>query len=67
MNSIPQKLKRARLRCDLKQKDVAKRMGLKNEDRISRWETGKSVPSLKNLLKLCEIYEVKVCEICTNI
>lgn len=51
-------LKTLREQCGLTQKEVAARMGLKIEDRISHWERGTAMPSVKNLFKLMEIYEV---------
>jgi len=38
------------------QKEVAKIFGFKSTSRISRWERGISMPSVKNLLKLSVLY-----------
>lgn len=45
------------------QKQVAEKLGMKCEDRISHWEKGYNMPSLKNLLRLCAIYRVTVEEL----
>lgn len=47
----------------LKQKDVAELLGLDCQDRVSHWETGRSYPSVRNLLRLCELYKVELVEI----
>jgi hypothetical protein len=39
-----------------KQHDVAKLLGHKNTNRISRWEKGLAFPSVLNLIKLSVIY-----------
>lgn len=39
-----------------KQQDVAKLLGHKNTNRISRWEKGLALPSVINLIKLSIIY-----------
>ncbi|MFZ4500522.1 MAG: helix-turn-helix transcriptional regulator [Minisyncoccia bacterium] len=53
-------LKQIRLERGLLQKDVAQTLGLLNQDRLSHWETGRSFPTVPNLLKLCEIYRVEL-------
>ncbi len=57
------KLKEMRLERGLTQKEVAKLLGFKSDDRICLWEKGKAMPSVINLLKICKIYEVKVEEL----
>ncbi|MBS1586013.1 MAG: helix-turn-helix transcriptional regulator [Bacteroidetes bacterium] len=44
-----------------RQKDVARLLGLKGAGRISEWESGTSVPSIENLIKLSVIYQT-LCE-----
>lgn len=51
-------LKKLRLERNLTQQDVAQLLGHKYQDRISRWEQGQSVPHIKNLMKLSEVFEV---------
>jgi transcriptional regulator with XRE-family HTH domain len=53
-------LRRYRSESYLNQKDVARRMGLKDGTLISRWETGFSLPDLENAFKLAAIYGVRV-------
>ena len=44
----------------LKQKDVAKILGLKNSNIISRWEKGVCMPSPMYLFKLAALYRTLV-------
>jgi transcriptional regulator with XRE-family HTH domain len=46
-----------------KQKVVAKKLGINNASMISRWETGLSMPSGINLLKLSKLYKTLVNEL----
>jgi len=48
-----------KLRC-LRQRDVANTLGLKNIKEINRWEHGKTLPSLVNVLKLSFILKCPV-------
>lgn len=58
--AISNNLKALRLKAGLRQKDVAKKLGLKCEDRISHWERGTAMPSVKNLMRLRRIYGVSM-------
>lgn len=53
-------LKKLRLERNLSQMDLAHLLGHKYQDRISRWEQGQSVPHIKNLMKLSEVFEVPI-------
>ena len=53
---IPNSLKKYRRIMGYSQKEVAKIFGFKSTSRISRWEKGESMPSVKNLLKLSFLY-----------
>jgi transcriptional regulator with XRE-family HTH domain len=53
-------LKKLTLERNLTQQDVAQLLGHKYQDRISRWEQGQSVPHIKNLLKLSEVFGVPI-------
>jgi transcriptional regulator with XRE-family HTH domain len=57
---IPNNLRKHRKAIGLKQKDVAKILGLKNCGMISRWEKGICLPSLLNAFKLAGLYCVLV-------
>ena len=57
---IPNILRKYRKAIGLKQKDVAKILGLKNSGMISRWEKGVCLPSLLNAFKLAGLYSVLV-------
>ena len=52
LNSL-RKYRKAR---GLKQKDVAKILGLKSASSISRWEKGLCLPKLTNIFKLAVLY-----------
>ncbi len=54
---VPNNLKEYRLKAGLTQKEVAKLLCLQCEDRLSHWEKGQAVPSIKNIIKLCGIYQ----------
>jgi len=47
----------------LKQSELAKLMGFASNERISFWETGKSMPSVENLFQLAKILGVMPHEI----
>jgi transcriptional regulator with XRE-family HTH domain len=53
----PNKLKEYRLKAGLTQKQVAEKLGLQCEDRLSHWERGQGMPSVLNLIKLSRIYK----------
>lgn len=52
------RLREIRKERGLTQKQVAELLGLDCENRLSRWEQGLSAPSLKNLLRLANIYKM---------
>ena len=54
--NIPNSLRKYRKARDLKQKDVARILGLKGSSMISRWEKGVCIPSTQNLMKLAVLY-----------
>lgn len=55
----PNTLKEHRLKRNLTQRQVSAYLKFNSEDRISRWEQGQSLPSIKNLFKLAELFNVK--------
>jgi transcriptional regulator with XRE-family HTH domain len=57
---IPNKLREYRLKKGLRLLDVARALGFSSVDRISKWERGLTYPHVKNIFKLCKIYEVSV-------
>lgn len=52
-------LKAARVNAGLTQQQVEASSGISRSS-LYRWESGKGYPNLKNLVKLCELYEVPV-------
>lgn len=65
-NKYPNKLKELRILKGMKLREVIALIGLQSESRLTRWERGQSIPSLKNLMKLCKVYEVALDEIYPN-
>ena len=62
-NNYPNRLFIARKRSGLRQKSVARRLGIKRDTQISFYETGRVAPSLETALKLSVIYGVTVNEL----
>lgn len=57
---VPNCLRKYRRIRGFSQKDVAKRLGLKNSSMISRWECGKCMPNTKNVFRLSVLYHTLV-------
>jgi len=57
---IQNNLRKYRKAIGLKQREVAKILGLKNSGMISRWEKGACLPGLVNAFKLAGLYSVLV-------
>lgn len=57
---IPNCLKKYRRASGLKQKEVAKILGLKSTSMISRWEKGICLPSSLNIFRLVVLYRTMV-------
>lgn len=55
---IPNMLRFYRKQADLRQVDVAAKLGFTSYDRISHWEKGKTFPNVTNLFKLSAIYKM---------
>lgn len=60
MRHMPNSLRRYRRIRGLKQKEVAKILGLQSASIISRWEKGQSMPNTLNAFKLALIYRTMV-------
>lgn len=63
----PNKLKELRKAHNLKQTDISAYMGFTGEERISRWERGQALPSLRNIIKLTQLFKVKIEDIYSDI
>lgn len=61
--TIPNRLWRYRKLAGYSQKDVAAILGIYNTSMISRWESGQSMPSGENLIKLSKLYKTLVNEL----
>ena len=57
------RLKEIRIAKGLTQKKVTELMELECQNRLSRWERGMAVPNVKNLLRLCAIYNISPQEV----
>jgi transcriptional regulator with XRE-family HTH domain len=55
---IPHCLRKHRLAKGLSQKDVARKIGLRSKDLVSRWERGETIPNIVSAFKLAIIYQV---------
>lgn len=55
-------LKTARTAKNLTQRDVAQKLGVK-DNTISNWEKGKTEPDIEIFIRLCEIYGVDFAEL----
>ncbi len=51
-------LKAARINAGMTQTDVCIQLGIQRGT-LSRWENGKAWPNIKQMQKLCELYEAK--------
>jgi transcriptional regulator with XRE-family HTH domain len=60
MRNIPNSLRRFRRVRGMKQKEVARILGIKSASMISRWEKGAMLPSTENAFKLAAIYRTMV-------
>ena len=58
--TIPNCLRRYRKARGLKQKEVARILGLESASMISRWERGRCLPNTMNLFKLAALYRTMV-------
>jgi transcriptional regulator with XRE-family HTH domain len=54
---VRNRLKRFRRIAGMKQLEIARKLGMKCTERISRWEKGTASPNLENLLKLSLLYQ----------
>jgi len=60
MRNIPNNLRRFRRGRGMKQKEVARILGVRSASMISRWEKGSTLPSTENAFKLAVIYRTMV-------
>ena len=56
---ISEKLQLLRSKTGMSQEELAERLGISRQS-ISKWESGQSVPDLKKLIILSEIYNVTI-------
>lgn len=66
MESFGDRLKNARLNKGLKQADVAERLGCAATS-LTNWESGKIMPSMDVLSRLCAVYEVSPLSLLSNV
>lgn len=58
MKSIGLRIKEARLARNMKQEELAERIGAKSPQAVSTWESGRAKPDCVTLLKICNVLEV---------
>lgn len=56
-------LKQLRLERGYSQQQVAELIGLKCQNRLCRWEKGISIPSLQNLVRLAQVYQLEIAKL----
>ncbi len=56
--TYPNSLRRHRKSAGLRQREVARALGLKTPERISKWENGAVLPKPWSLMKLAVLYHV---------
>lgn len=52
-------LEAARVNAHMTQDDVAKSLDVSRQT-VSRWECGEVIPSIKNVMRLCSLYECPI-------
>lgn len=62
MKTLGEKLKEARLKKELSQKEVSEKLFLSRQS-ISKWENDLCLPDLENFKKICHLYQVDFNEI----
>lgn len=60
--NIGEQLKKIRIEKQLTQEELGLKLFLTRQT-ISKWETGKSLPDLENLILLCQFYEISLDEL----
>lgn len=60
---IPNRLRKSRRARGHSQKMVKHILGIKSPNQVSRWEHGKAIPSLENLLLLYLLYQTPIEEL----
>lgn len=59
-NKIGKNIKKIRLENKYSYKEFAKILDLSSLSTIFRWEKGESTPSLENIIKICNMFNVKI-------
>ena len=58
MKTIGSRIKEARLANNLKQEELAERIGAKSSAAVSSWEVGKAKPDCVTLLNICQVLNI---------
>ena len=58
MKAIGLRIKEARLAKNLKQEELAERIGAKSSAAVSSWEVGKAKPDCVTLIRICEVLNI---------
>lgn len=66
LDKLPKKIKELRIAKGYKQEELGERIGL-TRDAISKWENGKNIPRLPELLSLAMVFEMNLSELLQEI
>lgn len=58
MSVLGRRIRELRLSNKMTQMQLSKRLGYKNNSRVASWENGHNIPSVMNVKRLSEIFEV---------
>ena len=59
LNTIKERIRKARSDIDMTQDQLAKKMGYERET-VTAWESGKNIPKLDALIRLCDILQCDI-------
>lgn len=67
LDKTGQRIKQARINSGLSINEVKETLGFMNPQCIYRWEKGKTVPTIDNLVAIARLYGVKVDDLIATI
>ena len=62
IKELARKIKTLRIENGLKQEELAERVGL-TRDAVSKWENGKNIPRLPELMSLAKVFKISVSDL----
>ncbi len=60
VNAVGERIRRQRIKCGLKVRDVADFMGFESEQAVYKWQRGDALPTVENLYALSRLFGVSV-------